>query len=140
MLLAQGEITFFSGDKINKKYPLRPVFKLGDGLYSGQIISDIEMFHRNNAYTVLIAFFLVIDEAYSDLKPIIKEDMIAPIQEGSRVIGTSRLWDFDYVGENREYIDEVKHRVLLDYIAKGKKQGEAARKRLRKLSIPTVIK
>ena len=96
MLRAKAEITFNADGKDYINHILRPVFKLGDELYSGQIESNHENFYRGQPYIVNIAFFLVYDEAYIYLEPIIKDGMIAPMQAGSKVIGTSRLWDFEY--------------------------------------------
>ena len=99
MLKAKGEITFTLEGKNYTADQLRPAFMFAENLlFTGGITSDADMYLQGQTYNVNVEFFTVEDEAYSTLKPILKEDMDLTICSGKRVLGIAKLRDFEYVG------------------------------------------
>jgi hypothetical protein len=98
MLRAKGEITFTLDGKNYTADQLRPAFMFTeDLLFTGGIESDTDMYYQGKTYVVSIEFFTVEDEAYSALKPILKDNMDLAICSGKRVLGRARLRDFEYI-------------------------------------------
>ena len=98
MLRAKGEITFTLDGKNYTADQLRPAFMFTeDLLFTGGIKSDADMYYQGKTYVVSIEFFTVEDEAYSALKPILKDNMDLAICSGKRVLGRARLRDFEYI-------------------------------------------
>ena len=99
MLKAKGEIVFTLDGKNYTADQLRPAFMFAEGLlFTGGIKSDADMYYQGQTYDVNIEFFTIEDEAYSVLKPILKEDMDLAICSGRRILGKAKLRDFEYVG------------------------------------------
>ena len=98
MLKAKGEIMFTVDGKNYISDQLRPAFMFAEGLlFSGNIFSNDDMYYHGQAYHVDIEFFTVNDEAYSWLKPILKDDMSMPMCAGRKILGISKLRDFEYI-------------------------------------------
>ena len=98
MLKAKGEIMFTLDGKNYTADQLRPAFMFAEGLlFTGGIKSDVDMYYQGQVYDVNIEFFTVEDEAYSTLKPILKENMDLAICSGRRILGKAKLRDFKYV-------------------------------------------
>ena len=102
MLKAKAEIQFTLNErKFDKKY-FRPIFNFGNKLlFSGNLISDDEIYLQNQTYYVDIDFFTIEDEAYSTISSILKPGMNLAIQEGAnKIVGIAKLLEFKYEPEN----------------------------------------
>jgi len=98
MLKAKGEIMFTLDGKNYTADQLRPAFMFAEGLlFTGGIISSADMYYQGQIYDVSIEFFTVEDEAYSALKPILKEGMDLAICSGKRILGKAKLREFEFV-------------------------------------------
>ena len=98
MLKAKGEITFTLDGKNYTADQLRPAFMFAeDLLFTGGIKSDADMYYQGETYVVNIEFYTVEDEAYSVLKPILRENMDLAICSGKRVLGKAKLREFEYI-------------------------------------------
>ena len=98
MLKAKGEIMFTLDGKNYTADQLRPAFMFSEGLlFTGGIKSDADMYYQGKTYDVNVEFFTVEDEAYSILKPILKDCMDLAICSGSRILGKAKLRDFEYI-------------------------------------------
>ena len=98
MLKAKAEIQFtINGRKFDRRY-FRPTFNFGNNLlFSGNLISDNEVYLQNHPYIVGIEFFTIEDEAYTVISPILKEGMDFAIQEGAhKIVGIAKLLEYDY--------------------------------------------
>ena len=98
MLKAKAEIQFtIDGREFNKKY-FRPTFNFGnDLLFSGNLISDEDVYLHNHRYTVEIDFFTIEDDAFNVVSPFLKYGMDIAIQEGARkIVGIAKLLDYRY--------------------------------------------
>ena len=99
MLKAKGEITFTLEGKNYTATELRPAFMFADDLFfTGGIKSDADMYYQGQTYIVSVEFYTVEDEAYTVLKPILKENMDMAICSGKRILGKAKLRDFEYIG------------------------------------------
>ena len=99
MLKAKGEITFTLDGKNYTADQLRPAFMFAEGLlFTGGIESEADMYYQGQKYDVNIEFFTIEDEAYSQLRPILRDNMDLAICSGRRILGKAKLWDFEYVG------------------------------------------
>jgi len=97
MLRAKGEIVFTLEGKNYTADQLRPAFMFAEGLlFTGGILSDAETYYQGQTYNVNIDFYTIEDEAYSLLKPLIKDYMDVAICSGKRVLGKATLHDFTY--------------------------------------------
>ena len=97
MLKAKGEIVFTLEGKNYTADQLRPAFMFAEGLlFTGGIKSDVDMYYQGQKYNVDVDFYTVEDEAYSILKPLIKDFMDLVICSGKRVLGKATLHDFTY--------------------------------------------
>jgi len=97
MLKAKGEIVFTLEGKNYTANQLRPAFMFAEGLlFTGGIISDVDMFYQGQTYNVTVDFYTVEEEAYSLLKPFIKDYMDLAICSGERILGKATLHDFMY--------------------------------------------
>ena len=98
MLKAKAEIQFtLENRNFNNRY-FRPIFNFGNGLmFTGFLKSDHNKYLYNQTYTVNIDFFTIKDEAYTAVKPLLKNGMDMAIQEGaSKIVGIAKVWDFEY--------------------------------------------
>ena len=98
MLKAKAEIQFtIDGRVFNKKY-FRPTFNFGNNLlFSGNLISDEDVYLHNQPYIVDIDFFTIEDEAFNALSSVLKSGMDFAIQEGARkIVGIAKLLDYQY--------------------------------------------
>ena len=98
MLKAKAEIQFtIDGRVFNKKY-FRPIFNFGNNLlFSGNLISDEDVYLHNHPYTVNIDFFTIEDEAFNVICSILKSGMDLAIQEGAhKIVGIAKLIDYKY--------------------------------------------
>ena len=98
MLKAKAEIQFtIDGRKFNKKY-FRPTFNFGNNLlFSGNLISNDDIYLQNHPYLVDIDFFTIEDEAYSAVSPILRTGMDFAIQEGAhKIVGIAKLLEYKY--------------------------------------------
>ena len=97
MLKAKGEVIFTLEGKNYTSDQLRPAFMFAEGLmFTGGIKSDVDMYYHGQTYNVDIDFYTVEDEAYSMLKPLIKDYMDIIICSGKRVLGKAKLHNFVY--------------------------------------------
>jgi len=97
MLKAKGEIMFTLEGKNYTANQLRPAFMFAEGLlFTGGINSDVDMYYQGQKYNVDIDFYTVEDEAYSILKPLIRDFMDLAICSGKRILGKAILHDFVY--------------------------------------------
>jgi len=97
MLKAKGEIIFTLEGKNYTADQLRPAFMFTEGLlFTGGIKSDVDMYYQGQTYNVDVDFYTVEDEAYSMLKPLIKDVMELAICSGKRILGKAILKDFIY--------------------------------------------
>jgi len=98
MLKAKGEVIFTLEGKNYTADQLRPAFMFAEGLlFTGGIKSDVDMYYQGQTYKVDVDFYTVEDEAYSILKPLIKEFMELAICSGKRILGKATLHDFTYI-------------------------------------------
>ena len=98
MLKAKAEILFtIDGRQFDKKY-FRPTFNFGKNLlFSGNLISNDDIYLQNHLYLVDIDFFTIRDEAYLAVSPVLKTGMDVAIQEGAhKIVGIARLLDYRY--------------------------------------------
>ena len=98
MLKAKAEIQFtIDGRVFNKKY-FRPTFNFGNNLlFSGNLISDEDIYLYSHQYIVDIDFFTIEDDAFNVVSPILKFGMDLAIQEGAhKIVGNAKLLDFQY--------------------------------------------
>ena len=98
MLKAKAEILFtIDGRQFDKKY-FRPTFNFGNNLlFSGNLISNDDVYLQNHTYVVDIDFFTIKDEAYSAVSPVLKTGMDFAIQEGAnKIVGIAKLLDYKY--------------------------------------------
>ena len=98
MLKAKAEIQFTINErKFDKKY-FRPIFNFGNKLlFSGNLISDDDIYLYNQKYLVDIDFFTIEDEAFSVVNPILKPGMNLAMQEGAhRIVGIAKLLEYNY--------------------------------------------
>jgi hypothetical protein len=101
MLKAKAEIQFtIDGRKFDKKY-FRPTFNFGNNLlFSGNLISDDDIYLQNHPYIVEIDFFTVEDDAYRAINPVLKPGMYLAIQEGAhKIVGIAKLLEYRYEPE-----------------------------------------
>jgi len=99
VLKAKGEIIFTLEGKNYTSSQLRPAFMFSENLlFTGGITGNADMYYQGQTYDVNIEFFTVEDEAYTALKPILKDNMDLAICSGKRILGTAKLRDFEYVG------------------------------------------
>jgi len=100
MLKAKGEIMFTLDGKNYTADQLRPAFMFAEGLlFTGGIKSDNEMYYQGQTYNVDIEFYTIEDEAYSTLKPLLKDIMDLAVCSGKRILGKAKLWDFNYISQ-----------------------------------------
>ena len=98
MLKAKAEIQFTINErKFDKKY-FRPIFNFGNKLlFSGNLISDDDIYLQNQKYIVDIDFFTIEDEAFSVISPILRPGMNLAIQEGAhRIVGIAKILEYNY--------------------------------------------
>ena len=99
MLNANAIIRFTLENKNYSVKPLRVTFNFGPGLlFSGEIISDHEVYVYNKTYKVNVDFFTIEDEAYEALQPVLMSVTGVIMQAGSRILGTAELSNFNYDG------------------------------------------
>ena len=97
MLKANAEIKFTLEGKDYSAKPLRVVFNFGPGLlFSGEIISNHEIYQHNKSYNVNVDFFTIQDDSYAALKPVLEPKMGVVMQAGSRILGIAELNNFEY--------------------------------------------
>ena len=95
MLKAKAEIKFtIKGRDFDPKY-IRPIFNLGDNiLISGVLSSPDELYLNNQNYDVIIDFFTVTPEAYSEIHPCLKPNTTLAMQEdANRIIGIAKIYE-----------------------------------------------
>jgi len=97
MLRAKGEITFTLDGKNYTAEQLRPAFMFAeDLLFTGGIKSSEDTYYQGQTYNVDVEFYTIEDNAFSILKPILKENMELAICSGRRILGIAKLRDFQY--------------------------------------------
>ena len=97
MLTADATIKFTLEDKNYSVKPLRVAFNFGEGLlFTGEIISDHDIYSYNEPYKVNIDFFTIEDDSYSALKNVLLPNMGVVMQAGSQILGTASLSNFKY--------------------------------------------
>jgi len=97
MLKAKGEVIFTLEGKNYTADQLRPAFMFAEGLlFTGGIKSDVDMYYQGQTYNVDVDFYTIEDEAYSILKPLLKDVMDLVICSGKRVLGKATLRNFEY--------------------------------------------
>ena len=99
MLRAKAEIQFtLEGKNYMPDNHFRVAFNFGEGLiFSGTIRSNHLEYIQGEKYLTDVEFFTVEDEAFSVLKPILKDYMDLAICSGSRILGKAKLHDFEYI-------------------------------------------
>jgi len=98
MLKAKGEIVFTLENKNYTADQLRPAFMFAEGLlFTGGIKSNNDMYYQGQTYDVDVEFYTVENEAYTILKPLLKDFMELVICSGKRVLGKAVLHDFIYI-------------------------------------------
>ena len=98
MLKAKAEIQFtIDGRKFDKRY-FRPTFNFGNNLlFSGNLVSDNDVYLHNHPYIVGIEFFTIEDEAFTMVAPVLRAGMDFAVQEGARrIVGIARLIEYEY--------------------------------------------
>jgi hypothetical protein len=98
MLKAKAEIQFtIEGRKFDKKY-FRPTFNFGNNLlFSGNLISEDDIYLQNHQYLVDIDFFTIEDDGYRAINPVLKPGMDLAIQEGAqKIVGIAKLLEYKY--------------------------------------------
>jgi len=108
MLKAKGEIEFTLEGKNYTADQLRPAFMFAEGLlFTGDIKSDNEMYYQGQKYDVDIEFYTIENEAYSKLKPLLKDFMDITICSGKRILGKAVLRDFIYDNVSYPYTSDA---------------------------------
>ena len=98
MLTADAIIKFTLENKSYNVKPLRVAFNFGEGLlFTGEIISEHDLYSYNEPYKVNVDFFTIEDDSYSALKRILLPNMGVVMQAGSQILGTANLSNFKYV-------------------------------------------
>ena len=97
MLTADATIKFTLENKSYNVKPFRVAFNFGEGLlFTGEIISDHDVYSYNKSYNVNVDFFTIEDDSYSALKRVLLPNMGVVMQAGSQILGTADLRNFKY--------------------------------------------
>ena len=97
MLTASATIKFTLENKNYNVKPFRVAFNFGEGLlFTGEIISDHDVYSYNKPYNVNVDFFTIEDDSYSALKHVLLPNMGVVMQAGSQILGTADLSNFNY--------------------------------------------
>ena len=97
MLTANAVIKFTLENKSYNVKPFRVAFNFGEGLlFTGEIISDHDIYSYNKPYKVNVDFFTIEEDSYSALKRVLLPKMGVVMQAGSRILGTAELSNFKY--------------------------------------------
>ena len=97
MLTASADIRFTLENKNYSVKPLRVAFNFGSGLlFTGEIISEHDIYFNNETYGVNIDFFTVEDDAYAALQSVLIPGIGVTMQAGSRILGTAEFHNFFY--------------------------------------------
>ena len=81
---------------IDHACPYRPEFNLAGYLSSGSIITDEDELKSETDYDVIVAFPLIIPEAWEAIKEKLHTGMKCTIQEASRIMGEATLREYEY--------------------------------------------
>jgi len=103
MLKIKAEIIFTIEGKNykNEKHPLSPAFRFANGLsFSGDIISEHAEYICNKKYIVDVVFFTIDGEAYEAIKPLLKKEMNLTISTARRILGFSKVLDFNFIEDD----------------------------------------
>ena len=97
MLTANAAIKFTLEEKNYSAKPLRVAFNFGPGLlFTGEIVSEHDVYSYNETYGVNVNFFTVEDDSYAALQSVLVPGIGVTMQAGSRILGTAELSDFTY--------------------------------------------